>query len=389
MSLTEQNLSHIIQLFSKLQNLSISKEEYDELKQWALLSEENKQIWDSFQDEASIADHLKQLDLFDSHLALSKLKGAARRKFSYTYIAAAALILIVFSFSLYFITANNTPLPNATIVANDILPGGNKAVLTFSDQQVIVLDSTQNSIQIGENGISYANGSLVRQSTVNSSPRRVTLDVPRGGTYEITLEDGTKVWLNAATQLRFPETFIGAKTREVELLGEAYFEVSHNAKQPFIVKTSEEAIEVLGTSFNVSNYQSDDVSKTTLFTGKIALTLADSPIKNKILLLPGQQGVYDKQQKKLDLINVDGKKDLAWKNGDFLYENEHLLTIMKQLERWYDIKVIYQGDFKKSYFSGIVSRSQPLSAVLGMLDATEKIKFKIDKGRREVVLTTN
>jgi transmembrane sensor len=141
----------------------------------------------------------------------------------------------------------------------------------------------------------------------------------------------------------------------------------------------------LGTSFNLSNYQSDEVTKATLITGKIALTIDQS----SSILLPGQQAVYSKQQKKLDILNVDGKKELAWKNGDFLFENEHILTIMKQVERWYDIQVIYQGDFTKSYFSGIVSRSQPLSAVLEMLATTEKLKFKINKERKEVILIAN
>ncbi|SFG56079.1 FecR family protein [Pedobacter insulae] len=390
MSLTQQNLNHIIQLFEKLQNLSISKDEYDELKRWSLLSEENKQIWVNFHDEELIANDRIKWELFDSELALSNIKRTAKRRLFYRYAAAAAMLFMVFSFSFYFMTRYSRTATEENVVAvNDILPNDNNAVLRFSDDETIVLDKKQNGIQIAKNSISYQNGNLLKQVAHQKAPRQVSLSVPRGSKYEITLDDGTKIWVNAETELRFPETFRGSKTREVTLSGEAYFEVAHDATKPFRVKMSNELIEVLGTSFNLSNYQSDDFTKATLLTGKIALTLNQSLASSKTILLPGQQALYHKEQQKLDILNVDGKKELAWKNGDFVFENEHILTIMKQVERWYDIEVIYKGDFKQSYFSGIVSRSQSLSAVLEMLATTEKLKFKIDKGRREVILSAN
>lgn len=389
MSLNENNLHHIISLFKALQNLSISKEGYDELKQWASLSEENKAIWDSFNDETLIEDHRNQFESFNSELALKKINYRVKMRQILRYAAVAALLLLMFSFSFYFIRTTK-PLPPEVeeLVVNDILPGGNKAILKFSDRETITLDSNQNGIQIAENGISYTNGGLVKQNTNATALRTVTLSVPRGGKYEITLDDGTRIWINADTELKFPESFKNAKTREVELKGEAYFEVAHNASKPFKVKMADETIEVLGTSFNLSNYPSDLLNKTTLFTGKIALSLNTQP-QAKTVMVPGEQAIYNKQDKKLAIVNVDGRKELAWKNGDFLYEKDHILTIMKQVERWYDIKVIYEGNFSKSYFSGIVSRSQPLSAVLEMLATTDKLKFRIDKERKEVVLTTN
>ncbi len=390
MSLTPYNLNRIIHLFEKLQDLSISKDEYDELKKWTLLAEENQQIWDNFHNEEKVVKDRAELKSFDSELALSKIKSTVKRKQFFRYITAAATLVIIFSFSLYFITTRNTITKKTVLVANnDILPGGNHAVLKFSDNQTIVLDNKKNGIKVDNNSIAYQNGDLVTQNTTNTITRSVTLSVPRGSKYEITLDDGTRIWTNAATELTFPETFKNGKTREVELQGEAYFEVAHNAKKPFIVKMGDQSVEVLGTSFNLSSYQSDEDIKSTLFTGKIALTLNQTLNTAKSILLPGQQAIYNKQQRKLEILNVDGKKEIAWKNGDFLFENDHILAIMKQLERWYDIRVIYQGDFKQSYFSGIVSRSQPLSAVLEMLATTDKLKFKINKSRKEVVLTKN
>lgn len=391
MSLTPQHLNHIILLFEKLQNLSITKEEYRELKQWASSAEENQQIWDDFHNHEKIESDRLLWESFDSSLALDRIKTIANRRSWFRYVAAAAVLFIVFSFSLYFMVYRNAPAVNHDIVAaNDILPAGNhnRAILKFSDNQTIVLDHSQNGIKLSENSIVYQNGDLVAQGRPDTRVRWVTLSVPHGSKYSLTLDDGTRIWVNAATELRFPETFSTSGTREVELFGEAYFEVAHNAKKPFKVKMDNEWIEVLGTSFNLSNYKSDETTRATLFTGKIALTLPD-PLHKKTVLSPGQQAVYHKQQNKLDIFNVDGRKELAWKNGDFLFENDHILTIMKQVERWYDIDVVYQGDFKQSYFSGIVSRSQPLSAVLEMLATTEKLKFKINKERKEVILTAN
>jgi len=391
MSLTPQNLNHIIQLFEKLQNLSITRGEYEELKQWASASEENKQVWDDFHNSEKIESDRLLWESFDSRLALDRIKSIAKRRSLFRYVAAAAALFIIFSFSLYFMAYRNAPAANPDMLtSNDILPAGNHnhATLKFSDHQTIVLDNAQNGIKLSQNSIVYQNGDLVAQGRSDTRVRWVTLSVPHGSKYSLTLDDGTRIWVNAATELRFPETFSTSGTREVELLGEAYFEVAHNAKKPFKVKMDNEWIEVLGTSFNLSNYKSDETTRATLFTGKIALTLPD-PLHKKTILSPGQQAVYHKQQNKLDIFNVDGRKELAWKNGDFLFENDHILTIMKQVERWYDIDVVYQGDFKQSYFSGIVSRSQPLSAVLEMLATTEKLKFKINKERKEVILTAN
>nr|WP_121272556.1 FecR domain-containing protein [Pedobacter schmidteae] len=390
MSFIQPDQSRILYLFKKLHELAISDEEYQELKVWTSSSAENKQVWDDFLNEEKTAQDVRVWQSFDSQAALDRLKRKAKTRKLVRYTAIAASLFLVLSLGIYLMTLQSTaPQQNLTALNMDVLPGGNKAVLKFSDQQHITLNGNQSGIEIGNNGIAYENGELLQGTKATAGAlRHMTLTVPRSGKYQIKLDDGTKIWLNALTELKFPESFKGGKYRDVELLGEAYFEVAHDASRPFRVKMGEEIIEVLGTSFNLSNYESDDFTKSTLITGKIGVDLVKANGgKERTVLLPGQQAVYHKQQKRLNVFTVDGKKELAWKNGDFMFENEHIYTIIKQIERWYDVRIIYRGDFSGLYFSGIVSRTQPLSAVLDMLASTDQLKYKIDKERKEVILT--
>jgi ferric-dicitrate binding protein FerR (iron transport regulator) len=385
---SEAGLTRIIYLFEQLHQLSITREEYQELKSWARASPANARILNDFFDEQKSRADVAQWNAFDSDAAFERLNRKFRRKSVVRYTAIAASLLLVAATGLFFIAESNDWWDGQKMAqVNDIQPGRNKAVLKFSGDKTIALNEAQNGIQINDKGVAYQNGELIdqRQGAVT---RQVTLSVPKGGKYEIKLDDGTHIWVNAFTELKFPERFKGSKYREVELSGEAYFEVAHDAARPFRVKMQEETVEVLGTSFNLSNYAADDFNKTTLLTGKVGIDIPKTKGGNeRTVLLPGQQAVYDKQLKQLHVADIDAKNAISWKNGDFMFDNEDISSIVKQLERWYDIKVTYQHNFKGFYFSGIVSRSQPLSAVLDMLVSTGKIKYSINKERKEVILS--
>ena len=393
MSISPKELGRILLLFEKLHSLSISNEEYAELTRWKNLSSENNQLWDDFVNQKIQEDiDIVTWNSFDSLKALEKVNiilKNKRRNSMYRVAAAAAAITIILSIGIYFfIATEESKISNRFIASNneDIMPAANKASIIFSDNKTaVLLDSAKTSIHVAKNAIVYQNGQKVSDNEEWAKVKEAILSVPRGGTYQIVLEDGTKIWLNSQTELKFPSSFAMAKFRDVELLGEAYFEVATNANKPFRVKMGEETVEVLGTTFNLSNYKSDDIARSTLVTGKISISLlgADS----KMFLSPGQQSVYHKNRHKIDIVSgVDIKKELAWKNGDFIFQDEHMSSIIKQLERWYDIDITYKGNFKKNHFSGIVSRQQPLSAVLDMLSTTVKLSYQINKERKEVIL---
>jgi transmembrane sensor len=382
------DLNRILHLFEKSHQLSITRSEYEELQEWTAQSLENKEIWNDFFDEEKVSEQLAQWHAFNSEKALQQINVRIKRRTFRRYAAIAASVLFVLSTGLYFVLQQNYAAKESTMTLADyIQPGKNKATLKFSDDRNIVLREDQHEIQMNTTGIVYPDGkALTSQNSENKTVRQLILSVPKAGKYEIRLEDGSHIWVNSYTELKFPETFKGAKYREIELLGEAYFEVTHNAAQPFRVKMGNEVVEVLGTSFNLSNYADDDFTKATLLSGRVGIDIGG---RERTILAPGQQAVYHKLQKALQVSDIDVKNVLSWRNGDFIFENEHIVSLMKEVERWYDIRVIYRGNFKRFYFSGIVSRSQPLSAVLDMLVTTEKIKYTISKDRKEVVLTAD
>lgn len=273
---------------------------------------------------------------------------------------------------------------------NDVKPGGNKAVLVLSNGQTIVLDSAglgTLAVQAGMKVIKLSNGRLLYQPAVDigdSVPVYNTISTPRGGQYELVLQDGTRVWLNSESSLRYPTVFTG-KERSVELSGEAYFEVAPRAVSPFKIYMLDQSsdgrnrkeIDVLGTNFNVMAYQEEKVVRTTLVEG--ALSIGDK--LNKRLLRPGQQAEWlsgpETQVKITDDVDVDAA--IAWKNGFFSFDRCDIHRIMRQLSRWYDLKVIYNGRgvAKSKVFWGGIQKNLPLSDVLRILEKGG-VEFSID-----------
>lgn len=310
----------------------------------------------------------------------------------YKYIAAAVVFIAFISGFLYF-SKDNVIEPNKLIVKGnkiDVLPGVDKAILILSDGSKIVLDDAKNENIVEKAGlvISKTTDGQLLYKVSSTLPKSATIayntiSTSKGNQYQILLPDGTKVWLNAASSLKYPEVFTGNE-RKVILSGEAYFEVAKNKDMPFIVQTRNQDVQVLGTHFNINSYSDEQSIKTTLLEGAIKVTNANF---SKILK-PGEQSLVENNGLgNINVIkNIDVDSEIAWKKGLFSFNNVALKTILIQLERWYDIKIDYQSIPDKRY-NGMVPRKSNLSEVLHMLELTGNISFKIEEGRRLKVIS--
>ena len=304
------------------------------------------------------------------------------------YVAAASILLFL-SIGGYFMF-NSTPQKQqfAQTQTHDVAPGSKKAILKLADGRTIIIDDAKNGL-IAQQEFTTINksddGSLVYRDQANAKHKPMvydTLTIPRGGQYPIRLADGTKVWLNSATSLRYPETFAGNE-RKVELIsGEAYFEVAHNSAKPFRVVVKGQTIEDLGTQFNINAYDDESATKTTLLGGSVKVSKSDQ----KVFLKPGQQAIIKPINSSIIVQNVDIDETVAWKNGYFKFNGEDLKSVMRKVSRWYNVDITYQGNFGDNIsFLGEVSRSKNISAVLKIMEATGNVHFQV-AGRRVVVM---
>lgn len=305
----------------------------------------------------------------------------------WTKIAAAAIIVVVFSI-VYFYSNHNPQKQIAKTETqqqrfkNDVAPGGNKAVLTLANGSQIILDSAANGTltQQGNTKIIKLDSGQLSYNTSDVKSTEVlynTISTPRGGQYQIVLSDGSKVWLNAASSLRFPAFFTG-KERDVELTGEAYFEVTKNTAMPFTVTVNDLHVQVLGTHFNINAYNDETSVKTTLLKGSVRVADHESIVNLK----PGQQAQL-KDNALMVINNVDIEKVISWKTGFFEFDNTDLATIMRQISRWYNVDVRYEGKHSGETFGGRISRELNLSNILSMLE-TNGVKFRLE-GKKLIV----
>lgn len=316
----------------------------------------------------------------------------------YTRIAAAAVILTVFSTGLYFYLESNKPEVEYTRVntPHDIVPGGNKAILTLADGRTISLTDAGNGELAEQSGIRISkidDGQLVYspvRSDVDMSSVEDSyniIETPRGGQYKVILPDGTGVWLNAASTLRYSTKVGILAERWVELQGEAYFEVAKLKDQPFRVRTKGQEIEVLGTHFNVSRYPEEPSTKTTLLEGSVRIRPMSSFVAGKIrkgvLLKPRQQAILNDHS--IQVREVDPEEAVAWKNGFFRFDDEKLEGIMGKIARWYDVEVIYKdASLRQERFAAVTTRFANVSVLLRMMQETSDVKFTIE-GKRIVI----
>lgn len=298
-------------------------------------------------------------------------------------VAAIAAIALI-TFGIWNVYERFVPQQPKTEIISDVLAGGNRATLKLSDGQTINLDSNKNGVIINNRDLTYNDGTrLANVAEQANSTAPQTLTTPNGGQWQIVLSDGTKVWLNAASSLTYPVSFGSAKNRMVELKGEAFFEVSPNKAKPFIVKSATQTVEVLGTHFNINNYQDDGNTITTLVEGSVKV---NSPLQ-KVVLKPNQQSVLS--QGGIKVQEADLLTALAWKNGKIEFRDADIQTIMKQISRWYDIDVAFKGEIPQRTFNGGISRQSNLSVLLKILEYND-IHFTIEKdanSRNKLIVT--
>lgn len=301
-------------------------------------------------------------------------------------LVAAALTAIIFGiwFYNYEVASSRKASRNDGMVMNDIKAGGNRATLTLEDGKNISLSSAQTGIVTGDE-ITYANGTPVENTGLNenSETQKLTLHTPRGGTYTIILPDGTQVWLNAASILKYPSRFASA-ARVVELEGEAYFHVKSTYNQkgekiPFKVISKQQEVEVLGTQFNMNAYANQAFSKTTLVEGKVAI----SDQFNQFILAPGQQAATASGKTKVQKVEVDNYT--AWHEGKFSFDGKTFEETMNDIARWYDLQVVYENGIPEEELTGDAYRNQNIRLVLRLLDVAD-IDYKLDGAQRKLTI---
>ena len=418
----EKDPDRIRELFREYLDQSITRERYELL--WKLIDDQDlqegldpefKQVWDtsrgakeqiSSEDwNEKIAALIKTAEQEDNLHLGKKVKVFSSRQFL-RFAAAAVIILAIGLTSFYLITRKSAPelssVQDTPAYKNDIPPGGNHAILTLADGSRVVLDTARDGAITNQGGITVIKleGQLSYQSngTTAGEVQYNTITTPNGGQYQLVLADGSRVWLNAASSLRFPTAFIGG-LRKVELTGEGYFEVAHDASKPFHVRDKRTVtlsgegyfevahhasmpfhvgvgdmdIQVLGTRFNVMAYDDESIRRTTLVEGSIR-----TRINQKLVVLkPGQQLELSNTGSVRLKDQADLEEALAWKNGKFVFTGNDIQSVMRQLEKWYDIDVEYGKNISPEEFVGMISRDVPISQILDMLKKTGTVDFEI------------
>lgn len=311
-------------------------------------------------------------------------RAPSRRSLLWWASGIAALLCIgILLFRTYYTT--EAPPSDAALAAAPILPGGNKATLKLADGSAIALNEAQGSIVIDGDHITYGDGTqLIGEQ--QSMGEYLEISTPRGGTYHVTLADGTKVWLNADSRFRYPSRFTDDE-RIVELDGEAFFSVAKQQRRdgqgnrPFLVKTRFQTVEVLGTEFNVSAYGDEAAEHTTLVEGSVQI-IANSGTTQQ--LYPNQQGIVTSSHTHIETVDIDNFT--AWKDGYFAFSDTHIRDVMQVIARWYDIQVDYADETLDARFGGTISRFSDFETLLQTIALTGSVRFKIT-GRRVTVMT--
>lgn len=303
------------------------------------------------------------------------------KRFLWPAIAAAACFVLAFSSVLYFYY-NGASDGNkvAQVLVQDIPAGGNKAYLTLANGKKISLTdassgtiATQAGIQISKTSNGQLIYTITNQKTVGQNDYYNRIETPRGGQYQLNLPDGTKVWLNSASSLKYLVNFSSKEERIVELTGEAYFEVAKDKNHPFLVRSGGQEVKVLGTHFNINSYEDENGVKTTLLEGSVK-------VNNSVILVPGEQSVFTGD--KISVKTVTANDAIDWKNGEFVFNKDPLTDILRKVSRWYNVDIVYVRDLGSQQdvptFSGSVSRFENVSVVLRMLEETSNVRFAIE-----------
>ena len=373
-------------------------QEKNELETWLGANENTRILFEELTNEQLIKNELQFFDTVFTDAAWQKIEGritapaklvSIKTNRRWWYVAAA-VIFLVGAFPVYrFVLkqpSTTPPIAKRPTGKDDVAPGGNKAILTLADGSTIILDNAANGdlTSQGNTKVIKLDGQLAY--TTDGATTEVvynTISTPRGGQYQIILADGSKVWLNAASTLRYPTSFIG-KERKVELTGEGYFEVAKNAAMSFKVNVDGKGeVEVLGTHFNINSYSDEEFVKTTLVEGKVKVAYAGT----EAMLSPNQQAIFSRKNNTLSVDkDADVNKAIAWKNGFFEFDNYDIVSIMRQLSRWYDVDVQFVGNISAQFYSGSIPTQVNISQVLYMLEQAGGTEFKV-KGKTVEVRT--
>jgi len=377
------NTEYIESLVFKFNNGSISADELEVLKEWYVSHDDQHVIITSERDESS--DEVKSRILAGLLSKVADKEARSAKNFHLVrWIVATAAVLLV-AIGTWAVLENKSPAEDLGNVNAAFQPGGNKATLTLANGRTIALSNSQAGIVTGEE-ITYTNGIPVEDISTDESgdaQSLLALHTPRGGTYKITLSDGTEVWLNAASTIKYPSRFAQDK-RIVELDGEAYFSVKpayqkNGDKIPFKVISKRQEVEVVGTQFNMAAYPEQGADKTTLVEGKVVVNDKQS----RFILVPNEQAVTTTGKtfvKKVDVNNY-----VAWRDGKFSFDGKTFEETMEEIGRWYDLDIVYESGIPKEELTGDAFRNQNFGLVLRLLDVAE-VDYKLDVERRKLTI---
>lgn len=375
-------------LYEKYLSGNCSSAERELIENYRDTFEFGNQQWDA--EEMGDADEIRKSILRDINDSIYSNKTKARRIELTKWIAAASIVMVMLSAAFYFRNYKNEEqlaiIPIKPQIKNDVSPGMNKAVLTLDDGSQINLDDAESGVLASESNtdikklaggqLYYSNGSGQPVSEV----RYNTVATPRGGQFHITLPDGSEVWLNAGSSIRFPTAFPGSE-RRVELKGEAYFEIAKNAKKPFLVAVNNSEIKVLGTHFNIMAYDDEKEMNTTLLEGSVEVSKGTESQR----ITPGHSAIINKGTGRMSIEDADIEQAVAWKNDYFIFANENIESIMRKVSRWYNVDVTYKGNLKDKDFAGTISRKKNISELLRMLEMTGVVHFNVEERRVTVM----
>ncbi|WKK57807.1 FecR family protein [Sphingobacterium sp. BN32] len=393
------NLDEILSLLQKRIDGSISEEELTILENYASANPYFHQLLEKIGEDGVLWDDLVEkleLEKSDNDSWEERLKIQTIRKIRdheinippvklkrMSWLRIASLLLITLSISTLFILYQQSRNSSNIEIVSEIPTPSSKAILRLDNGKVIELNSAKSGLLI-DNGLSYVDGTSVGNDSELSNIEMLSLEVPKGGNYHLVLGDGTKVWLNSGSVLKYPLKFKNNE-RLVELSGEGYFEVStryhqdhadqEQVRTPFLIHTKRQIIEVLGTAFNVEAYADDKVEKTSLVHGKVRVREAHRPA-GKLNLNPGEQSIISNSAIEKTQFNTDDV--LGWKDNKFIFNNTDLSQALNVLSRWYDFDVRYEGEIPQSQFYAEINRSNKLTTVLKTLEKGG-VKFRMEK----------
>lgn len=328
------------------------------------------------EERETILTGLEEPVRFDAGGAYRQFSARTRRRHISRRLQIAAAVLLLLGLGNLVYYYSQLAGPELLAVSPEIVPGESKATITLANGQKVELENLARELQETDGTLlSSGSGELVyNESGADGELIYNTIDIPRGGEFRLVLSDGTKVWLNSDSQLKYPVRFNG-DMREVYLKGEAYFEVAHNARKTFIVSTSKGDIRVLGTSFNVRDYPDENKVVTTLEAGQVRYI---SPGRGEIDLIPGYM-LEDRAGSSLIPRKVNTEEYTGWKDGKYIFDDVSVEEIMTTLARWYDVTVIYENNqVRKLHFTGDLERYATINTILNFMETGGDVRFRID-----------